>query len=281
LKSKIGAVIVAAGQGMITPGVSKLVEPADERRTSLLGLVARTVYEAGIFTIVYVVSPRFAEQHWQTLKRDAPHVLLIGQPAWQEERRGAADAVRCCLSALEASGCTDFLVIFADMPLWRSATLQRLVELHQRERPAISLVSVPSDGARTPQRILERYGRIFRDASGRITRIIEPGDLTEADCREVRTVNPSLYVFQRNFFALHSLLLPVRDKGDGYPPEKHLPPIVALAYQLGHCVSELPLEDPTEALGVNTAAELAEVRQIIRVRERAESGVQRANSAAE
>lgn len=286
MKKKIGAVIVAAGYGMIRPGVSKLFESVTPEGVSMLSRVCRIVYDAQVFPIVFVRNPRWGEEMWDVLARDAPHVLQLAYPAIQQERCGAADAVRSALRLLELTHCTDFLVIYGDMPLWRPTTLARLVDLHRREEPAISMVSVKIDGATSP-RSLERYGRVLRDESGRIVKVVEPGDTTNEDVRRVRTVNPSLYVFNRSWFNWASLLVEPRPRPDGFSSERHLPPLVEIADKLNNVwhepskVVELPIDDPEEALGVNTAEELEEVRRIFRKRAQADRQAQAAASATE
>jgi bifunctional UDP-N-acetylglucosamine pyrophosphorylase/glucosamine-1-phosphate N-acetyltransferase len=171
---------------------------------------------------------------------------------------GAGDAVKSALPLLREVGCRDFLVVYADMPLWRPETISALVLEHLREMPAITMATVALDS----KAALRSYGRILRNEQGKIIGVVEPADATEEQLRTT-TVNPSLYVFRREWFAENIGRVRPRERGDGYPPEIYLPPLVALAHEQGQRVAEFPIQDPTETLGVNTLAELLAVRQIV------------------
>src|SRR5919106_775349 len=72
----------------------------------------------------------------------------------------------------------DVLVLYGDVPLVRAVTLKSLVAA-AGEGLAV-LTAEPDDPA--------AYGRIVRDASGRITKIVEQRDATAAE-RGIREIN--------------------------------------------------------------------------------------------
>src|SRR5699024_8420315 len=74
------------------------------------------------------------------------------------------------------------LVLYGDVPLMQSATLQRLVGTAGGR--ALALLTVQVDDA-------TGYGRILRDASDHITGIVEHADATDSQ-RAIREINTGL-----------------------------------------------------------------------------------------
>ena len=85
--------------------------------------------------------------------------------------------------------------------------------------------------------------------------IIEPEDDIK-NASEITTVNPSLYVFDRRWLYRNLHKVQPRDRNDGFAAEIYLPPLVGIAHNDGAGVTEVPLEDPNEALGINTKEDL-------------------------
>jgi len=242
------AIVLAGGYGYFTsedgPRPKILADIGGE---PMAKRVVRLVRSAGFEQIVVVVNEKYDAQIRQTLEDDS--LLYAVQP----HRVGTAGAVKL---ALEQTGVetTDFLVTFADMPCWSSQTFQKLHTLHQERRPRLSLVTIPLVSGTRP----ERYGRVLRDANGRITGVIEPWQLNGKPI-SATTVNPSLYMVNTRFFWSRYDQLPIWDKGDGHPPERPLQALVPLADP----IVEMRLDQIDEALGVNTADELHEVRTLL------------------
>ena len=61
------------------------------------------------------------------------------------------------------------LLLYADVPLLEASTLRRLVEHHHQTRAAATVLTAELDDP-------YGYGRIVRDADGRISRIVEERD---------------------------------------------------------------------------------------------------------
>lgn len=259
---KVAAVVVAAGYGTFKPEeerfpkVLESVQDGDVDRPMLVEVIKR-VKESGIDRIIVVVNPRFRQAISKCLIAHGLNDLAFVLQPW---RTGAAGAVSYALPLLQLWEITDFLVVYGDMPLFSRDTITRLIDCHQLRKPAISMVSVKITGKHP--RELERYGRILRKGD-RIIGIVEPGDATSEQL-EAETVNPSLYIFRREWFeeALNEGTKP-RDKGDSRPHEFHLPPLVGYAVNTGQLICEVTVQNKEEALGVNTARELDEVRAIV------------------
>jgi bifunctional UDP-N-acetylglucosamine pyrophosphorylase/glucosamine-1-phosphate N-acetyltransferase len=96
------------------------------------------------------------------------------------------------------------------------------------------------------------YGRIVRDKSGRVARIVEHGDATDEE-REIDEINTSIYCFRRSVLA-PSLrrLSPENAQGEYY-----LTDVIEVLHDAGYPVISLVVGDPMEAAGVNDRAQLA------------------------
>lgn len=255
------AVILAAGYGSLQPNVPKVIESISSREdrpmiVEVVKSIKATVSSCFEFKPTLVVNEIYREVIANCLQAhghsDCNFVI-------QPDRLGAGDAVLRAVPLLQENGWREFLVVFADMPLWRPETIRHLVLEHLHEMPAISMVTV-AHGALSDFR---RYGRILRGPKDEITGVVEPADATAEQLETSKTVNPSLYVFDLAFFVEKIYQVEPKERSDGRPPEIYLPPLVGIAHRAGRKILEVPLENPSEALGVNTLTELEEVRRIV------------------
>lgn len=146
------------------------------------------------------------------------------------------------------------LLLYGDVPLLSSGTLQRLLENHRATGAAATVLTTELPD---PQ----GYGRIVRDASNHIARIVEERDAS-AEQRAIREINSGIYALNlSNLFAtLHRL---ATDNAQG---EYYLTDLVALYHQEGRTVEGLCVETSDELRGVNSRVELANMARMIRER---------------
>jgi bifunctional UDP-N-acetylglucosamine pyrophosphorylase/glucosamine-1-phosphate N-acetyltransferase len=162
----------------------------------------------------------------------------------QKRQRGTGHAV---LQAAPRIGRrSTLLIVNGDLPLIRPATLRAFVARHQRSGAALSVMTTRLDAP-------ERYGRIVRDAEGRIARIVEHRDATPAE-RRIQEINAGIYC------AGAATLLPVlaRLRPDNAQGEYYLTDVVERLIREGRTVAGVLHADAAEVLGVNTRRELAE-----------------------
>lgn len=146
------------------------------------------------------------------------------------------------------------LLLYGDVPLLTSGTLQRLLEAHHTSHAAATVLTAELDDP-------YGYGRIIRDDEGKITRIVEERDASAAQ-REVREINSGIYAFSltKLFESLHGL---ATDNAQG---EYYLTDLIALYRQQKRRIEGLCLDHADELRGVNSRVELAEMAGVVRSR---------------
>jgi bifunctional UDP-N-acetylglucosamine pyrophosphorylase/glucosamine-1-phosphate N-acetyltransferase len=186
---------------------------------------------------------------------DQVRAALDGQDilfAEQTEQLGTGHAV---LQARQAAGeCGAVMVLYGDMPLLRLATLRSLWQRYRLGASPLAMLVVVDDTSRG-------FGRIIRDAQGRVQAIVE-----EAECAPeqlaIRELNPGVYCFNAAWLWPQLAQLPLH-RGKGDKGEYFLTDLVAVAAEQGHAVVDLVSHDPSEALGINSPEHLAEAEILL------------------
>jgi bifunctional UDP-N-acetylglucosamine pyrophosphorylase/glucosamine-1-phosphate N-acetyltransferase len=163
--------------------------------------------------------------------------------AWaiQESQLGTGHAVMQAMPSLEPGG--TILVLYGDVPLISAATLRALVAASEGGRLAILTQDIESP---------KGYGRIVRDASGRVARIVEEKDATDAE-RRIREINTGIVAAPQERLADWLARL----SNDNAQGEYYLTDIVAAAVADGVPVEVRQPAAAHECLGVNSQSDLA------------------------
>ncbi len=228
---------------------------------SLLGHVLRTATSLRPERVAVVVRHErdLVAAHARELE---PSVLI----ADQDEVPGTGRAVECALLALDAAvqsenlaerderaplatadgGITGPVVILSgDVPLLDGPTVSSLVQSHQDEGNAITVLTTVLDDA-------TGYGRVIRDENDQIAKIVEHRDATE-DERAIKEMNSGVYVMDSS--VLRSALAEVDRAND--QGEVYLTDVIALARRRGGDVRAVVTDDPMLVEGVNDRVQLA------------------------
>jgi bifunctional UDP-N-acetylglucosamine pyrophosphorylase/glucosamine-1-phosphate N-acetyltransferase len=184
---------------------------------------------------------RAALEHWpsvefvlQAAQLGTGHAVLQAEPLLSE-KRGAV------------------LLVYGDVPLVRTKTLETLIRQHHQRTAAATVLTANVDDP-------TGYGRIVRE-NGEIVAIVEHKDAS-AEQRAIREINSGIYVFE-----LPLLFPALREIGSSNAQgEYYLPDLVRLFRGRGLRVDTLVLDAAEEILGVNSRKELADVGQILRDR---------------
>jgi bifunctional UDP-N-acetylglucosamine pyrophosphorylase/glucosamine-1-phosphate N-acetyltransferase len=182
----------------------------------------------------------------------------------QDPPSGTGDALRSALGAFSAHPDHPVLVLNGDLPLLRAATVTTLLEHHRALGRGACLLTVrPKDpGA---------YGRIVRNAAGRVERIVEAKDATAAE-KTIGEVNAGAYVFDAPLLADALRALQTNNAQGEY----YLTDLISVIASRGLPLEAVEVQDAEEARGVNTMGELAEATRAVSARKVAallESGV--------
>jgi len=241
----VSAVVMAAGAG--TRMKSALPKPLHSLCGRPMLLHVLDALSMIYVDRVVVVVGHGAERVTKTLHEEAPADLVLDFVE-QHVARGTGDAVSVALTAFPDDIDSDdgeLIVLPGDTPLLTPETLQRLVEEHRDTDAAATLLTARLDDP-------TGYGRVLRDREGRVRRLVEEGDATEAE-REIDEVGTSIYCFRR------SLLAPAlrRLSPENAQGEYYLTDVVGVLAQAGHRVAAVPAEDAMETVGVNDRFQLA------------------------
>jgi bifunctional UDP-N-acetylglucosamine pyrophosphorylase/glucosamine-1-phosphate N-acetyltransferase len=208
----------------------------------LLYWVIDAARSAGAGNIVVVDGPG------RTLREQLPKDISV---AIQEERLGTADAVRAAIDHIRADA--PILILNGDVPLVSPEVLRELVATHTEAGAAATMATLELDEPGS-------YGRVVRDSTGDVLRVVEtknPGDATEAELA-INEVNSGIFVFQggRLLEALKNI------RSDNAQGEYYLPDALAYLSQQGERVHGHLIADASLLLGVNDRVDLATVREI-------------------
>jgi bifunctional UDP-N-acetylglucosamine pyrophosphorylase/glucosamine-1-phosphate N-acetyltransferase len=238
----LDVIILAAGMGTrMKSATVKVLHRAAGR--AIIEYVLDLAGEVGERTPVVVVGHQ----------RDAVQNAIAQRArfAVQEPQLGTGHAVLMAADNIDAR---KVLILSGDVPLTRPETLRQLIAQHEAEKNALTLLTMKlADPA--------MYGRIVRDEDGAVVRIVEAKDAS-ADEKQIDEVNAGIYVFDAEhlFDNLRGL------STNNAQGEYYLTDLIAILRKSGHRVGAVIAPDASEALGVNSRADLAVVEAEIQRR---------------
>ena len=180
----------------------------------------------------------------------ARHAHLGVRWVLQAEQLGTGHAVMQALPQIPDGD--QVLVLYADVPLVRPETLKRLTDFAADGALAVLTTKFPDP---------KGYGRILRDAAGRVQRIVEDKDATAAQ-KWVDEVNTGLMACEAK--RLRGWLAKVGNKNA--QKEYYLTDVIALAADDGVKVEGVLAEDHNEVRGINDRQQLAQAEKALRKR---------------
>ena len=191
---------------------------------------------------VHVVYGHGGEQVQAALAADLAIVAPRSSWVLQAEPKGTGHAMQQALPALHDDQIV--LVLYGDVPLVQPETLRALVALAGPKSLGLLTVELPDPTG---------YGRIVRDARGKVLRIVEQKDANARE-RKIREGNTGIMAVPvKRLRAWLSKLRNANAQGEYY-----LTDIIAMAVK--DKVKVAPLAAPTvaEVLGINDKVQLAE-----------------------
>ena len=243
------AVILAAGKG--TRMKSTRPKPLHEvAGRPLLQFALELCEKVGLGPVMLV----YDAKHPELALAAGDAVRGVVQP---EDGYGTGHAVRAAMAEM-AEGPEATVVLYADTPLLRPATLTYLTELRERREAAVAVLSAKVDDP-------GRYGRIVRDSHTQVTAIVE-AHLASPEEEAIDEINTGVMVFETAWLRENiGRLRPDPEKN-----ELLLTDLVALALAEGQGVQCLTLANAEEGMGCDDRADLAEAERRLRQRKIAE-----------
>jgi bifunctional UDP-N-acetylglucosamine pyrophosphorylase/glucosamine-1-phosphate N-acetyltransferase len=169
----------------------------------------------------------------------------------QPQLSGTADAVRRAEGLLRGNA-GYVLVVYGDMPLWKSETLMALADAERSGPGPLSFLTGSCEDARN-------FGRVVRDGAGNVVEIVEEAHATEEQ-KKIHEVNLGAYCFRGDWLWPALSRVTPSPKGEYY-----LTDLVAMAVREGGARG-IPVPDEEEWIGINTRAHLAEADAVLRRR---------------
>ena len=248
-RAPVAACILAAGKG--TRMRSRLVKVLHPflGRPMVVHLVD-AAFRSGVDRVVTVVGHQ-ADDVRKEVESAFPGWSLGFAP--QSEQRGTGHALQVALPAL--AGASEVLVIYGDTPLLQAKTLALLLSAHRAFGHAMTIATfIASDPT--------GYGRIVRDADGKVLRIVEHADATPAELA-LQEVNAGMCVIRGDVLeAALASLTPHNAQGEIYLTDLVARFAEPSGSDAARGVGAFILTDPIEAQGINTRAQLAQLEEV-------------------
>ena len=240
MKDWIG-ILLAAGNS--TRMRSKLPKPLHTIcGKPMISYSVDTMRKAGIDNIVIVCGER-SEKDLKSLFQES--VVYIKQI----EALGTGHAVLQCAPEVE-DRYPNIVVMVGDAPLIKSTTIQSLMDTHTSTKSTLTILTAT-------ETVGQDMGRIERDSSGIIQKVIEPSD--DLNSAHIKEVNSGLYCFNAKWMWQALRKLSPTKNGEYYLTE-----LVNMAVSDNKKIESFVSTNGTELIGVNDRVQLSFAEALMR-----------------
>lgn len=243
--SKTKALILGAGKGSRMQSALPKVLHEVNGRPMVLYAVDRA-RAAGIDEVIIVVG--YKKQEVMSALAGAGTTF-----AAQDDQRGTGHAVMAAREHLEGFD-GNVVVLYGDMPLLAEATIRSLID--RRDETGAAAVALTIELDNPPD-----FGRIVRDAAGRMVRVVEVRDCTPEELA-IHEVNVGAYCFDSR--SLLDALSELSD--DNAQGEYYLTDVFGTMAARGQRTDTVVTPNIEEALGVNDPVALAFAEKLADIR---------------
>ena len=204
----------------------------------LISWVVQTALDAGAARCLVVVGHGRAEVERALAGTFGARVEIVLQP----EQRGTGDAIRCAMDS-DPTLSGRVVILYGDCPLIPEGLIRLLLDASHAAKASLGLVTATLTAP-------DGYGRIVRDATGAVARIIEDSDCSDEE-EKISEINPGLYDVDAAFLRdAIGQLTPGNAQGQLY-----LTDVVELA--AGHGSVASVAADMADLMGINDQRDLA------------------------
>lgn len=240
------AIVLAAGLGTrMKSKLAKVLHPLCG--VPLINWTIEAIKKAGINRFAVVVGYQKDEVE-EAISKNFPKLKL--DFVHQKKQLGTAHAVLVTEGAFKnKSG--DVLILCGDVPLVTQKSLNEFVKLHKRKKADLSLIVGNLD-------VPLGYGRVLRDESGRVQKIVEETEAID-EIKRIKEVNLGVYLISSEL--LFKYLKKI--KRDNKKGEFFITDLVELLAKDGKRVEAFVADEPFEFLGINSRWQLACAQKIL------------------
>lgn len=239
--SNINVVILAAGQGKrMNSSLPKVLHKVGNK--PMLEHVINTALSLNPAKLV-VVYGHGGEQVKASIDNALPDNDFIW--AFQDKQLGTGHALKCALPHLDNNGAT--LVLYGDVPLISSATLNAMLELYDNN---IVMLTARLDNP-------FGYGRVIRDNEFQIKGIVEEKDTTQSE-KFITEINTGFYLLPNKHIAKWINALSNSNSQNEY----YITDVIAQAYEQNVEISYYLAKHSHEIMGVNNKLQLEYLERI-------------------
>lgn len=176
--------------------------------------------------------------------------------ALQDIQLGTGHAVMRARDATDKSA-ENIVVLYGDHPNTQAKAVANLINLHESERPVLTMMTLRMPDFNGPHSAFYGFGRVVRNENGKIKKIVELKDASEEE-KNIRELNPSLFCFDAPWLWENLPKL----QNNNSQREYYLTDMVGLAIEQGKNIASLEI-DPLECVGVNTPDDLDFAEKLI------------------
>ncbi|MEA3470997.1 MAG: NTP transferase domain-containing protein [Thermodesulfobacteriota bacterium] len=242
---KLASVILAAGKGTrMKSDLAKVLHPLCGKPMLHYSIIlARAI---GSERIVPVVGHQ--AETIQSLFNEGDLTFAL-----QKEQHGTAHAVLQAKAALHNFE-GDVVILCGDVPLLLPSTVESLIEHHRSHNASLTVLTtfLTDPGS---------YGRVIRGEGDTVLKIVEARDATERE-EEIKEINTGIYCAESRFL-FESVDQIGNENAQG---EYYFTDIFEIARRENRRALPFVLDDPIEAMGINTVSELKRANEIMKKR---------------
>jgi bifunctional N-acetylglucosamine-1-phosphate-uridyltransferase/glucosamine-1-phosphate-acetyltransferase GlmU-like protein len=198
---------------------------------------------------------------------------------WQKEQLGSGHAVLCARESLagdqpppnpprgrglkspqppfaKGGKIENILIVYGDHPFISQETIERLVNSHVQKKAKLSMTTISVPNFEGRYKVFYDYGRVARDEDKNIKSIVEVKNASDEQ-KKIKELNVGYYCFDADW--LWENIEKIKNDNNG--KEYNLTDIVGIAIEQGIFINSISVEDPIEAVGVNSLEQLEAVEK--------------------